>query len=87
MKLTSIINQFSLHPDPSMWGYDVSPQSIDDDDWLHKPDKIDDTGSIFTRRGLTTVGFMFLLALGLVGLLYVTLARQTYTLLAHTPTL
>jgi hypothetical protein len=51
------------------WGYDVSPQSIEEDDWLHKPDKNDGTGTIFTRRGLTTVGLLFLLALGLIGLL------------------
>jgi hypothetical protein len=53
-----------------MWGYDVSPRSIEEDDWLHKPDKrMDETGSIFTGRGLSTVGFMALLALALVGLL------------------
>jgi hypothetical protein len=55
-----------------MWGYDVSPKSIEEDDWLHKPDKnLDNTGSVFTGRGFTTIGFMLLLMLGLVGLLYV----------------
>lgn len=64
--------QYALHPDPSMWGYDVSPNSIEEDDWLHKPDKnVNRTGHIFTGRGCTTIGFMLLLALGLVGLLYV----------------
>jgi hypothetical protein len=52
-----------------MWGCDVSPQTIGEDDWLHKPDKNDGTGTIFTRRGLTTVAFLFLLALGPIGLL------------------
>lgn len=52
-----------------MWGYDVSPNSIEEDDWLHKPDKnVNRTGHIFTGRGCTTIGFMLLLALGLVGL-------------------
>jgi beta-glucan synthesis-associated protein KRE6 len=55
-----------------MWGHDVSPQSIEDDDWLYEPDKIDSTGCIFTGRGFTTIGFLFLLALGLIGLLCVT---------------
>lgn len=64
--------QFALHPDPNMWGYDVSPNSIEEDDWLHRPDKnINSLGSIFTGRGLKTVGFMLLLMLGLLGLLYV----------------
>jgi hypothetical protein len=64
------ILQFALHPDPNLWG--LSPESIEEDDWLHEPDKnIDNTGSIFTGRGFTTVGFSVLLMLGLVGLLYV----------------
>jgi hypothetical protein len=70
--VTFYILQFALHPDPNFWGYDTSPESIEEDDWLHKPDKnIDNTGSIFTGRGFTTIGFMLLLMLGLVGLLYV----------------
>ncbi|KIM32090.1 glycoside hydrolase family 16 protein [Serendipita vermifera MAFF 305830] len=63
-----ISSKFSLHPDPNQWGYDVSPRSVEDDDWLHKPDKNDDSGTIFTGRGCSTLGFMALLALALVGL-------------------
>lgn len=58
-----------------MWGYDVSPKSIEEDDWLHKPDeKIDDTGSIWNMRGFTTLGSLGLLLLALVGLLCVILS-------------
>jgi len=61
--------KFSLHPDPSRWGYDVSPGSVDADDWLHKPEKnINDTGSIWNTRGIPTIGCLLLLILCLVGL-------------------
>ncbi|KAG8751924.1 beta-glucan synthesis-associated protein [Serendipita sp. 396] len=64
-----IASKYSLHPNPEMWGYDVSPNSIEADDWLHKPDKrIDETGTICTGRGLTTVGCLGLLVLGIVAL-------------------
>ncbi|CCA69988.1 related to KRE6-beta-1,6-glucan synthetase [Serendipita indica DSM 11827] len=64
-----ISSKYALHPNPEMWGYDVSPKSKEEDDWLHQPDKeIDSTGSIFTTRGLSTVGCLSLLAFGLVGL-------------------
>ncbi|KIM32094.1 glycoside hydrolase family 16 protein [Serendipita vermifera MAFF 305830] len=64
-----IPGKFALHPDPSQWGYDVSPRSIDEDDWLHKPNKNDnDCGSVFTQRGVTTLGCISLLLVILIGL-------------------
>jgi hypothetical protein len=64
--------QFALHPDPNEWGHDVSPNSVEEDDWLHRPDKnIDNAGSIFTGRGFTSLGVILLLIFGLLGLLYV----------------
>lgn len=66
----SLSSKFSLSPDPSQWGYDVTPNSVDPDDWLHKPEKrdLDDTGSMWTVRGFSTVGCLGLLALIIVGL-------------------
>jgi hypothetical protein len=64
-----ISSKFSLHPDPNLWGYDVSPSSVEEDDWLHKPDKrLDETGTVFTGRGFTGVGCLLLLLAALVGL-------------------
>lgn len=61
--------KYFLPPDPSQWGYDVSPKSIDADDWLHKPDKnLNDTGSIWNTRGIPTIGCILVLILCLLGL-------------------
>jgi beta-glucan synthesis-associated protein KRE6 len=55
----------------------VSPNSVDEDDWLHKPDKrLDDTGTVLTGRGISTVGCIALLAIGLVALLYASLSNS-----------
>ena len=72
LKLTPL--QFSLAPDPVYWGstlHDAEP-----DDWLHNPDPrrdkdFDAGGTIFTARGLANLGCIAILALGLVGLLFV----------------
>ncbi|PVF94156.1 beta-glucan synthesis-associated protein [Serendipita vermifera] len=61
--------RFSLSPDPSSWGYDVSPKSYDPDDWLHKDEKdLNSRGSFCNSRGIPTIGCITLLALILVGL-------------------
>ncbi len=70
--VANMVTKFSLHPDPSQWGYDVSPKSVDDDDWLHKPEMtIDATGSIWNSRGIPTIGCLVLLTICLIGLLCV----------------
>ena len=68
--------QFSLSPDPQLWGADLSPNHPEPDDFLHNPDprrdrRNDRGGSVFTCRGLTNLGCLIFLALGLVALLYV----------------
>jgi len=59
-----------------LWGYSVSPDSQDDDDWLHNPDpkrdKANDFGSsLFTMRGCTNIGCLLVLGIALLGLLLV----------------
>jgi hypothetical protein len=62
--------QFSLSPDPSSWGADLSPNHPEADDYLHTPDKkeIDDTGSICSLRGIANLGCLLILATAIVGL-------------------
>ncbi|KAF8898908.1 beta-glucan synthesis-associated [Infundibulicybe gibba] len=69
----SISDKFSLSPDPAAWGSELSPGHEDPDDFLHNPDprrdRINDIGShIFTVRGVTNLGCIVLLGLGLVTL-------------------
>ncbi|KAF4622899.1 hypothetical protein D9613_002128 [Agrocybe pediades] len=69
----SISEKFSLSPDPSAWGSNLSPDFPEPDDYLHNPDprrdrEIDRDGHIFTYRGITNVGFIVLLCLGLLAL-------------------
>ncbi|OSX67481.1 glycoside hydrolase family 16 protein [Postia placenta MAD-698-R-SB12] len=69
----SISDKFSLSPDPSSWGADLSPGHPEDDDFLHNPDprrdrKNDKGGNIFTYRGITNLGCLFILAVGIVTL-------------------
>jgi len=69
-------SQFSLSPDPSSWGADIRPGHPEPDDYLHNPDprrdrKNDTGGNVFTCRGLTNLGCLILLGVGLVTLLYV----------------
>ncbi|KAK0464977.1 beta-glucan synthesis-associated [Desarmillaria tabescens] len=69
----SISDKFSLSPDPAAWGSDISPNHAEPDDYLHNPDprrdrKNDNGGSVFTYRGLTNLGCIVVLGLGLVSL-------------------
>ncbi|KAK7462915.1 hypothetical protein VKT23_007495 [Stygiomarasmius scandens] len=69
----SVAEKYSLAADPRMWGYSVSPDSQDDDDWLHNPDpkrdKANDFGSsLFTVRGCTNIGCLLVLGIALLGL-------------------
>ena len=63
-------SQFSLSADPSNWSVD-KPEADDD---LHRPDPrrdiLNDSGSMFTLRGLANLGCLALLLLGIVTLLY-----------------
>lgn len=66
--------QFSLSPDPSAWGADLSPGHVEPDDYLHNPDpkrdrKNDEGGTLFTVRGLANLGCLLVLILGILTLL------------------
>lgn len=66
--------QFSLSPDPASWGSNLSPNNPEPDDYLHNPDprrdrKNDGGGNIFTARGLSNLGCLIILGVGLVTLL------------------
>jgi len=72
-QVQSISDKFSLSPDPKSWGADLSPNHPEPDDFLHNPDprrdrKSDRGGSVLTYRGLTNLGCLVFLALGLVAL-------------------
>ena len=63
-----------MSPDPSQWGAGYDMPEKDDD--LHNPDpsrdwKTDSAGTILTSRGCMNVGCLAVMALVLVGLLYV----------------
>lgn len=69
----SISDKFSLSADPSSWGTDLSANHAEADDYLHNPDprrdrKNDQGGTVFTARGIANLGFLLLLALGLITL-------------------
>ena len=61
--------QYSLAPDPYVWGSNISPDQPEPDP--RRDRKNDAGGSVFTYRGLANVGCLTLLLLGLVTLLYV----------------
>ncbi|KAK7468726.1 hypothetical protein VKT23_003229 [Stygiomarasmius scandens] len=69
----SVSDKFSLSPDPAAWGADISPSHAEPDDFLHNPDprrdrKNDNGGTFFTSRGLSNLGCLLLLGVGLVTL-------------------
>jgi len=69
----SLSDKFSLSPDPSSWGADISPNHAEPDDYLHNPDprrdrKSDKGGNVFTYRGLTNLGCLLVLVAGIVTL-------------------
>ncbi|KZP22000.1 glycoside hydrolase family 16 protein [Athelia psychrophila] len=62
----SISEKFSLSPDPAFWGVNVGVGDAEEDDNLHNPDPRQgrhqiNTGSIFTGRGLSNLGCLFVL--------------------------
>ncbi|KAL6309870.1 glycoside hydrolase family 16 protein [Sparassis latifolia] len=62
----SISDKFSLSPDPSLWGADLSLNHQESDDFLHNPDPRrdrmnDQDGNIFTYRGIVNLGCVIIL--------------------------
>ena len=72
-RVVQAIYQFSLSPDPAAWGLNISPDVPEPDDYLHDPDprqdRLSDCENIFTYRGLTNLGCLILLCIGLLALL------------------
>ena len=70
-----VFSKFSLSPDPSAWGGDLSLNHAEADDYLHNPDPkrdraSDGGGHIFTARGLANLGCLATLAMAVITLLY-----------------
>ncbi|CAA7258630.1 unnamed protein product [Cyclocybe aegerita] len=71
--VSSVSDKFSLSPDPTAWGSNLSPDFVESDDYLHNPDprrdRLSDHGAnLFTYRGLTNLGCLILLCVGLLAL-------------------
>ncbi|EEB99503.1 hypothetical protein MPER_00808 [Moniliophthora perniciosa FA553] len=61
-----VSDKFSLSPDPTTWGADLSLNNPEPDDELHTPDPrrdrtTDSGGTLFTQRGISNLGCLFLL--------------------------
>src|SRR5271154_5015212 len=71
--------QFSLSPDPSQWGSDLSPDLVESDDYIHnpvypsRPGSIDRDGNPLSIRGFINVGALLSVTLGILILLSVML--------------
>ncbi|KAF5322890.1 hypothetical protein D9619_000621 [Psilocybe cf. subviscida] len=82
--LTDSYAQFSLSPDPRLWGSDLSPDLIEPDDDLHNPelelDKSDSKGKDlkFTSRGIVNIGCILVLLVGLISL-FIAYPVSTYS--------
>ena len=66
--------QYTLAPDPSTWGADVSKEFKEEDDDIHEPGPmrkgmIDRDGHILSWRGITNLGALFFVIVGIVALL------------------
>ncbi|KAF7306776.1 Beta-glucan synthesis-associated protein [Mycena indigotica] len=67
----SLSDKFSLSPDPAAWGADINHS--EPDDFLHNPDprrdrKNDRDHDVFTLRGVSNLGCLLILGVGLVTL-------------------
>ncbi|KAJ7618877.1 beta-glucan synthesis-associated [Mycena polygramma] len=66
--------KFSLSPDPTLWGSELSPRHLEPDDALHNPiyengKMVDRAGSSgLSRRGVANIGCLAILSLGIIGL-------------------
>ncbi|KAI0348522.1 beta-glucan synthesis-associated [Trametopsis cervina] len=79
---SSISDKFAMSPDPAAWGGNVAPGDREPDDELHNPDprrdrKNDKGGTIFTARGISNLGCLAILFLG------ITMLFAGYPLLSH----
>ncbi|KAJ6567708.1 beta-glucan synthesis-associated [Mycena vulgaris] len=84
---SGLAEKFSLSPDPTMWGSNLSPDLREPDDALHNPEfkggkLVDRNSSVLTSRGLSNIGCLVLLCLGLltlfIGYPVVTFVQKTF---------
>lgn len=64
--------EYTLAPDPSTWGTSVTKEFKEEDDEMHEPGparKIDRDGRIFSWRGLSNLGALVFVVVGVVALL------------------
>ncbi|KAI0052470.1 glycoside hydrolase family 16 protein [Auriscalpium vulgare] len=82
---SSLSDKFSLTPNPAEWGAALTMSTPEPDDFLHNPDpkrdlRHDGGGHIFTSRGVTNLGCLFILAAGILMLLYAAPSSPQLTL-------
>lgn len=68
------IVQYSLSPDPTLWGSNLSPNHAEPDDALHNPEIkngkfVDPTTVSISSRGIANIGCLVILCVGLLALL------------------
>lgn len=87
---SSISNKFSLSPYPETWGAPLLMTHPEPDDDLHNPDAKRDrtyeqTGSVFTMRGLQNIGCLSILILGMLLLFagYPIISHFTKTIISN----
>ncbi len=66
--------QYSLSPDPQQWGADLSPDLVEPDDHIHTPSQEKSRekeydGHAVSMRGLSNLGCLALLCIGILALL------------------
>ncbi|KAJ7267489.1 glycoside hydrolase family 16 protein [Mycena rebaudengoi] len=62
-----VAEKYSLSPDPTLWGSNLSPNLPEPDDDLHDP-RIVDRSTFFSWRGLANLGCLVILVLGIIAL-------------------
>ncbi|TDL29248.1 glycoside hydrolase family 16 protein [Rickenella mellea] len=68
----SVSEKYSLSADPRQWGADLSPNLVEEDDFLHNPDPkrdlVADRGHVLSSRGVVNVGCLSILCVSLIAL-------------------
>ncbi|EJD00931.1 beta-glucan synthesis-associated [Fomitiporia mediterranea MF3/22] len=69
--MSHVSDKYSFAADPNQWGANLSPDLVEEDDYLHTPEnrsKLKADKQIFTWRGIENVGCLVVLLVALVGL-------------------
>jgi len=70
---SGIADKYSLSPDPTQWGSNLSPNLVEPDDYLHNPEVkggkfVDHTPFSFSTRALYNIGCLVVLSLAIFSL-------------------